>query len=121
MGNPVVHFELWSPDPDKASAFYSHVFDWNVNFNNELTYWVIDTQGGKDGINGGMFKPQDGPLPAKLSLYIQVDDVAAYLKKAEEHGAKTIVPPMEIPGVGTSAIFLDPEERAIGLFKPLES
>lgn len=121
MGNPVVHFELWSPEPDKTSAFYSEVFDWKVDYNTELTYWAIDTEGGKGGINGGMFKPHEGPLPAKLALYIQVDDIEAYLKKAEAHGAKTIVPPMEIPGIGRSAIFLDPEERAVGLFKPLGS
>ncbi len=39
----------------------------------------------------------------------------------EAKGAKTIVPPMEIPGVGESAIFLDPEQRAIGFYKPLKS
>ncbi len=120
MGQPVVHFEFWSPEPEKTTAFYTDVFGWKINYNPELTYWLVETQG-EGGINGGMFKPHEGDLPAKLSLYIQVDDVDAYLKKAEANGGKTIVPPVEIPGVGWSAIFLDPEERAIGLFRPAGS
>jgi predicted enzyme related to lactoylglutathione lyase len=30
MGRPVVHFEFWSPNPDRASAFCREVFDWNI-------------------------------------------------------------------------------------------
>lgn len=120
MPHPVVHFEFWSPDPGRATAFYQEVFGWKIQHAPELNYWPIDTESGSTGINGGMFKPQEGQLPAKLSVYIQVDDVQAALDRAEAAGAKTIVPPMEIPGIGWSAIFLDPEERAIGVYKPLE-
>ena len=30
MGCPVVHWELWSEDPDKAAEFYGKVFDWEI-------------------------------------------------------------------------------------------
>ena len=120
MSHPVVHFEFWSPDPDKLGTFYKDVFDWDIQHVEGLKYWPIQTRG-EGGIHGGMFKPEAGPLPAKLSLYIQVDDMEAALEKATSNGATTIVPPMEIPGVGWSAIFLDPEERAIGIYKPAES
>ena len=121
MSRPVIHFELWSPDPEKATKFYAGVFDWKINYTPELSYWLVDTGavgGQAGGINGGMFKPQEGHLPAKLAFYIQVDDVGAYVDKAKAAGAKVLVPETEIPGVGWSAILLDPEERAFGLFKP---
>ena len=43
-----------------------------------------------------MKRPDEAPHPA-LSVYFQVDDVEATLKKAEAAGAKIIVPKMEIP------------------------
>jgi len=123
MSHPIVHFELWSPNPEAASKFYTGVFDWRIHFTPELSYWLIDTGAtiGGSGINGGMFKPQEGLLPAKITFYVGVDDVGAYIRKAEAAGARVIVPETEIPGVGWSAILLDPEERAFGLFKPLQT
>ena len=123
MSHPVVHFELWSPNPEAASKFYASVFDWKINYAPALSYWLIDTGAmiGGAGVNGGMFRPQQGPLPAKLTLYIGVDDVGAYVGKAQAAGARVLIPEMEIPGVGWSAVLLDPDERAIGLFKPLPS
>ena len=118
MGNPIVHFELWSREPKKVADFYSEVFDWSVNYTDQLSYWLIDTLSGS-GINGGMFEPQEGALPAKLAFYVQVDDVEAAIEKATAAGAKVLVPATEIPQVGWSAILLDPEERAFGLFKPM--
>ena len=119
MPNPIVHFEFWSHEPEKISAFYQDVFGWQIAHMPGLGYWGISTRGGDGpGIDGGMFVPKDGPLPAKLSCYIQVDDIDADLAKVEETGGKTIVPKMEIEGIGWSAIFLDPDERAIGLYTP---
>ena len=122
MSNPIIHFELWSPEPEKATHFYTSVFDWKINYTPDLAYWLVDAGAwsGAGGINGGMFKPQPGQLPAKLALYVQVDDVATYVEKAKSAGAKVLVPETEIPGVGWSAILLDPEDRAFGLFKPLQ-
>jgi predicted enzyme related to lactoylglutathione lyase len=121
MSNPIVHFEMWSPDPARATQFYTSVFDWKINYTPQLSYWLVDAGefSGAGGINGGMFKPQPGELPAKIALYVQVDDVGAYIEKAKAAGAKVLVGETEIPGVGWSAILLDPEDRAFGLFKPL--
>jgi predicted enzyme related to lactoylglutathione lyase len=53
-----------------------------------------------------------------VTFYAQVDDLAAYLAKAESLGGKTMLPPMPVPGVGSIAMFTDPENHIIGLFKP---
>jgi predicted enzyme related to lactoylglutathione lyase len=52
-----------------------------------------------------------------VTVYVQVDDVQAYLDKAQKLGGKLLVPPVEIP-TGTFAWFADPEGNMIGLWKP---
>jgi len=46
-----------------------------------------------------------------------VDDVRAYLKKANTLGGKMLVPPIEIP-TGTFAWLQDPDGNTVGLWKP---
>jgi predicted enzyme related to lactoylglutathione lyase len=67
MGNPVVHWELMSKEPQQVAAFYQKVFDWNVDYRPELNYRIVDTvaKGEMKGINGGIVKPdREGPWPA---------------------------------------------------------
>ena len=30
MGQPVVHWETWSQDPDEVAVFYATVVDWSI-------------------------------------------------------------------------------------------
>jgi hypothetical protein len=75
---------------------------------------MIDTGGG--GINGHITALGHEPY-RYVTVYVQVDDVPAYLKKAESLGGKTLVPPVEIP-TGTFAWFADLDGNTIGLWKP---
>jgi len=52
-----------------------------------------------------------------VTIYVEVDDLAAALKKAEELGGKTLMPPMDVPGGPQIAKFADPEGHMIGLVK----
>jgi predicted enzyme related to lactoylglutathione lyase len=56
-------------------------------------------------------------VPAYVSIYVSVDDLAASLAKAESLGATAIMQPTPIPGVGSFAMFSDPEGHVIGLLK----
>ena len=48
--------------------------------------------------------------PGHVTFYVEVEDPAAYLARAEKLGGKTVVPPTEIPKSGlTFAFFADPE------------
>ena len=116
MGRPVVHWELWSEDPQRISRFYQQVFDWNINHIPELNYGAVDT-GGMGGINGGVMKPKRGPWPGKLTFYIDVDDLDAYAAKIRQAGGKIVVDKMDVPGVGQLALFEDPEGRVLGMWK----
>lgn len=115
MGRPVVHFEINARDSKKLGSFYSELFDWKIDTNNPMGYGMVDT-GGVGGIGGGIGQ-SDGTAPAYLSVYVQVDDLQAYLDKAEKLGGKTLVPPTEIPNTVTFAMFQDPEGNMIGLLK----
>ena len=112
MGQPVVHFEIHGGE--QLNKFYADLFDWHVDSNNPMNYGMVDTHGGKDGINGGI-APDDEKW---VTIYVQVDDLQAALDKAEQLGAKTIMPPSDIPGGNVSlALFADPEGNRIGLVK----
>jgi predicted enzyme related to lactoylglutathione lyase len=116
MARPVVHFEFWSQDPAKVSTFYEKTFGWKFQEVPGMDYRVVDTGAGT-GINGGIMKPRQGPWLGNLSFYIDVDDVAAYVKKICDVGGKILVENQEVPGVGTFALFSDPDGRVLGVWK----
>jgi predicted enzyme related to lactoylglutathione lyase len=120
MGNPVVHWELWSADPGKCSEFYAKAFDWKIESHPGLDYWMADTDGPAEmkGINGGFFRPQGDPKgwPGKLAFYILVDDLAAALERVKAAGGKVLVERQEVGDMGAFALFADPEDRVLGLW-----
>jgi predicted enzyme related to lactoylglutathione lyase len=114
MANPVVHFEILGKDGKKAQDFYASVFGWNIDANNPMSYGMVSAQDGH-GIGGGVAAAQDGK-PA-VTVYVEVADLEATLRKAESLGGKTIMPPMDVPGGPTLAQFADPDGNLIGLAK----
>lgn len=99
MGRPVVHWEFWSQDPQKISKFYQQVFDWKIRPIPEIDYTLVET-GGTGGINGGILKPKRGPWPARLTFYIDVDDLDAHAKRIKLAGGKILIETQDVPGVG---------------------
>ncbi len=116
MGQPVVHFELWSKDPERISQFYSKVFGWKITHVPEMNYHMVET-GGEGGINGGIMKPQDGPWPGNMALYMQVDDLTPFREKVKAAGGKIIVEQTDIPGVGSLCLFEDTDGRVLGMWQ----
>ena len=116
MGKPVVHWELWSKEPEKVSEFYAKVFDWKINHIPEMDYRMVET-GGEGGINGGIMKPKEGPWPGNMAFYINVEDLAPYRQKIIDAGGKVVVEEQEIPGVGSFSLFEDPDGRVLGMWK----
>ena len=117
MGRPVVHWELMSKDPAKVSAFYEKIFGWKITPMPEMNYRLVET-GGQGGINGGIFRPEhEGPWPGNMTLYIDVDDLAAYRRKIVAEGGKIHIEEQEVPGMGAFSLFTDPEGRMMGLWR----
>jgi predicted enzyme related to lactoylglutathione lyase len=113
MPNPVVHWEIQSNNPQETQQFYAELFDWHVDTNNTFNYGLVDTHS-QGGINGGIGQC-DGAN--RVTFYVQVSDLQGYLDKAMSLGGQTVLPPTEIPGVVTIAMFADPEGNIIGLVK----
>lgn len=116
MGKGVVHWEMWSKDPDKVSDFYAKVFDWKIKSMPEINYHLVDTDS-EHGIGGGIMKPQEGEWPSNMTFYIDVDDLATYRQKIVDAGGQIVVEEMEVPNVGSFSLFADPDGRVLGMWK----
>ncbi len=116
MGQPVVHWEFWSEDPEKISAFYEAVFGWKIRFMPEMDYRLVET-GGEGGIDGGIMKPEQSPFPAKSTFYIDVDDLDTFAQKIRKAGGTILIEKQEVEGVGYFSLFKDPEGRVLGIWK----
>jgi predicted enzyme related to lactoylglutathione lyase len=64
-----------------------------------------------------MKKPDQAPHPA-LSVYFFVDDIEETLRKATEAGGQVLAPKTPIPGIGSWALFLDPDKIPVSIFEP---
>jgi uncharacterized protein len=114
MAHQIVHFEIAGKDAKKTQQFYSQLFDWQLDTQMMGEEYGM-VQGGEGGIGGGiMASPTGQPY---VTVYVSVDDLAASLAKAESLGAKTCVPPTEIPADGGSfAMFTDPDGNMVGIY-----
>ena len=112
----IVHLDIPADDPERASKFYSKLFDWNIELNPEFEYYLVNTKGldGADGPGGGIGKRQGDQ---KITAYVGVPSVDEYITKVEALGGKTIVPKMAVPGMGYLAVCLDTENNTFGLWE----
>jgi uncharacterized protein len=116
MGNPVAWFEVVGQDGAKLRGFYGSLFGWDISESDPDSDYGLVAAADK-GIAGGIGRSQDGG-DGHVTFYVEVDDVAAYLAKAEELGGKTVAPPMDIEGWNLTIAFVaDPEGHVIGLSK----
>ena len=115
MANAVTQFQILSKTPDETARFYSTLFGWSVDADNPLGYRRIDT-GSADGIQGGIW-PAPPQSPNFVQLFIAVDDVKASVQKAEELGAKLIIPPTLLPEGDEMAVLLDPHGMSFAVWR----
>lgn len=117
-----IHFEIHAADMDRAQRFYETMFGWTFQSWGDGTYRLIDTGGEGSGINGGL-APRRGDSPAggePVSAWVctvDVDDVEAYVAKAEANGGAVALPRMAVPGVGWLAYVKDTEGNIFGMMQ----
>jgi uncharacterized protein len=121
----VQHFEIPADDVERASKFYTGVFEWKMQklANPEdpsKDYWFFDTkdENGNKGIGGGLMKRQ--APEHSVTNYITVPSIDDYAPKIEEAGGKVIMPKTEIPEMGFILVFLDTENNMFGLYEALK-
>jgi predicted enzyme related to lactoylglutathione lyase len=115
MGKKIVHFEIMGKNAARLHAFYAELFDWNLGqpMAEMGNYAMVDPA--SSGVAGGIGEQSDGA--ARVTLYTEVEDLQATLDKAVALGGTVAMPPTEIPGIVTFALFQDPEGNLFGLTK----
>jgi predicted enzyme related to lactoylglutathione lyase len=117
-----IWYELMTPDPEGAKAFYDPVVGWTIGegapeFNG---YRMI---GRSDGGNAGGVLPltdemqQHGARPIWLG-YICVPDVDRTVGAIEAAGGKSLMPAFDIPNIGRIAMVTDPQGAPFYVMKP---
>ncbi|MFY9826283.1 MAG: VOC family protein [Thermoanaerobaculia bacterium] len=116
-----VWYDLMTPDPEGAKAFYTAVMGWGTEVwsNPEMPYMMW--KAGNRTIGGIMNMPPEavagGARPHWLA-YVMVPDVDKTVARAQELGAKVMVPPTPIPTVGRFAVIADPQGALIAPYTP---
>jgi len=117
-----IWYELMTPDPNGAKAFYDSVVGWNVGSEAEFPngYRMIGRSDGKHA--GGVLPLSEemeshGARPVWLG-YIEVADVDAPVSAMEADGGKAMLAPWEIPGVGRVAMLANKEGAPFYIMKP---
>ncbi len=114
-GSPVIHWEIGSGNPEELHDFYTSLFSWRIDTDTPLNYPMVLT-GGEGGINGGIYEAED-PDHRFLTIYVQVQDLAATLDKARDLGASYVGEIASVPEMGSFSVIGDPEGRLIGVMQ----
>jgi uncharacterized protein len=110
MTRPVVHLELHTPDGAGACAFYAELCGWRSQ--EIASYRALDT-GSK--VSGGLV---ECGVPRPLWLpYVEVPSIAAATERAEELGARVLLPPREGPA-GWRGVVSAPAGGEIAFWQP---
>jgi len=125
-GNPhgsFIWYELITPDPEAAEAFYDKVVGWEVEPPTEdgHDYRHIRTSGGEHV--GGMIglteeMRQHGVRPVWLG-YVAVENVDEAVAAMQRDGAQVWKAAWDIPDVGRIALVADPQGAPFYVMKPI--
>src|SRR5438874_3779071 len=122
-GGDFIWYELITPDPVGAKAFYDAVVGWTIEPqpSGDMDYRMIGRADG--GMAGGVMRLTDemashGARPIWLG-YINVDDVDSRVASIEHAGGKVLLPAFDIPNIGRIAMVADPQGAPFYVMKPI--
>lgn len=108
--NTVNYFEIGTPDPEAARAFYGEVFGWSFGPAGPAGYSMVNDTGGglwhTSGIGSGTW----------AVFYVEVADIETSIASALSHGAGTVLPLVD-NGVILFAHLTDPAGNRFGLWQ----
>jgi uncharacterized protein len=120
MGHPVVHFEIVGKDGDKLQSYYSELFGWDIDADNEMKYGLVQREGNTNaegvGVGGGIATGPEG-YNGHVTFYVEVPDVEASLAQAESLGGSRMMGPDEVMEGLIIGLFNDPEGHTIGVMQ----
>lgn len=124
--NPVVHFEIYVNDMNRAKAFYEAVFQTKLNQmpnqtpETEMDMWAfpVDKETGMSGYgSGGMLVKMQGfgPGAGGTLVYFGCEDCAVQAAPAAQHGGSVVQEKTQIGEHGFMTLVKDTEGNIIGL------
>jgi predicted enzyme related to lactoylglutathione lyase len=111
MPSPFVYIQLQTSDPERAATFYRDLLGWTID--DGPGYREIDVGG---GTAGGMMQSRSPQAPSFWLPYVSVPDVDGAARRAEELGARIVVPPTDAPGKGRFSVIADPTGATFALW-----
>lgn len=113
-----IWYELITPDPDAAQAFYGPMLGWTVRSADmpDMDYRLAAT--GEGDVAGILPAPAGAPMPPAWLGYVCVDDVDAMADSIASGGGAVHMPPNDIPGVGRMAFVADPQGALFYIMTP---
>jgi len=120
--NPVVYFEIPVIDIDRATKFYSTVFnfkfDTTIIDNNEMALFPFTQE--NSGISGALAKGEIyKPTKDGVLIYFNTDNIDETLRLANANGGQILYPKTD-NGIGHVAEFEDTEGNRIALYQSKE-
>jgi predicted enzyme related to lactoylglutathione lyase len=115
MHGQFVWYELMTPNVDAARKFYAPLANWGTQpFDKSYTLW---TTGGAPfaGLQPLGPKEREQGIPPHWMPYLETSNIADTVRLASSLGAKMMVPPTDIPNVGTFAVIQDPQGAVFGV------
>lgn len=118
MANPVIHFEILGRDGASLIEFYRTLFGWSLD-EMRLPGWPhYGLMEEPDAGIGGAVGSADAAPSGGVVLYVEVDDLHAYVERATAMGATVALPITEVAGTKLAVAWLqDPQGNVIGLVK----
>jgi predicted enzyme related to lactoylglutathione lyase len=118
MASRVVHFEIPSEDPERASQFYTAAFGWKIQkWGGPQEYWLVSTGEGGPGIDGGIMR-RAGPFDRVINT-LNVENLDASIRRIQELGGTLVGEKMNIPDVGDLQYAQDPDGNTFGMLQPV--
>lgn len=115
--NPVVFWELASHDQEKTAQFFRDVFEWEINFNEQLGFYIVPERFTPEAMEGGIFTLKRARLPF-IALYIQVEGIEEMAKKVEAAGGSILDPVTKLGSGSKLCLFNEPCGVTFAMIEP---
>ncbi len=116
--NPVVWFEIYVQNMERAKAFYECVFAIQLEKleNPDLDMWAFPMQEDGPGAMGALVRMEGCPSGGNSTLiYFTCADCALEAERAKENGGRIFKDKFSIGQYGFISLVYDTEENMIGL------
>ncbi|GMA41754.1 VOC family protein [Mobilicoccus caccae] len=110
----ITHIDIPVEDLDRAQAFYSRLFGWQISAPpgfEDYPMWQAPNK-----VSGGGLAPREGGFTQPRS-YVEVDSIDDTLALATENGGTVAMEKSPITDTSWFAVFTDPDGNHIGLYE----